>query len=364
METLNEKKRAREFFASANGGEGFFSYYGEIFSPEHLERRYLIKGGAGSGKSSLIRRVADLAEKKGIEVERYLCSSDHTSLDGAIIGGRVALIDSTAPHILECEHAGVVDEIADTGRFWNSEVLGRSRERISELSKEKKRYYDGAYGALGAALLLARRQRALMLSYLDMHKISKAAERILSSVPEGRGYSRGIGLCESIGMKGRCRLDSYNKLADKLYIVRDYLSTADLFLGALFEEAKRKKCRIRVSYSPLDRTRIDALLLEESGIGFVIGRGEEAGREGRVNMRRFIDFSRGRSETVARDKSEFRELERLKNSLSERACKNLEEAGRAHFALEKIYGEAMDFEALDGYCEAVSEKIIKRFTFL
>ena len=76
-----------ELFAAANSGKGFCSFYGEIFSPERTERRYLIKGGPGTGKSSLMRRVAGEAEKRGYGVEYYRCSSDPTSLDAILIGG-------------------------------------------------------------------------------------------------------------------------------------------------------------------------------------------------------------------------------------------------------------------------------------
>lgn len=361
MEFSGEKRHAREFFAAANGGEGFISYYGEIFSPERLERRYLIKGGAGSGKSSLMRRVASMAEDRGIEVERYLCSSDHTSLDGVIIGGRVALIDATSPHALECECAGALDGIVDTGRFWNEERLGRSRGRIEELNEIKKRRYSGAYRYLGAAMSVGRAQREALIPYVNTEKIARTAARLLSSVPDGEGYSRKIGLCSSIGMKGKHRLDCYERSAERLYVIEDVYSTADLLLAALLGEAERKRTRVRVSYSPLDKSRPDALLLEESGVGFVIGRAEKGERRGRVNMRRFVNLPQAETTRV---RSEFKAAERLKNGLIALACDELASAAKAHFALEEIYGEAMDFASLGKYCEDLGEKITKRFILL
>ena len=73
------------FFAAANSRDGFVSFYGSIFGSENIKKRYLIKGGPGTGKSTFIRRVAGRAEAEGYSVEYYRCSSDPDSLDGALI---------------------------------------------------------------------------------------------------------------------------------------------------------------------------------------------------------------------------------------------------------------------------------------
>ena len=97
----NDKKIKAEFFAAANSGRGFVSFYGKIFGRENIKRRYLIKGGPGTGKSTFMKKVAEAAEDCGMSVERYRCSSDPNSLDGVIINKNVAVIDSTAPHAEE-----------------------------------------------------------------------------------------------------------------------------------------------------------------------------------------------------------------------------------------------------------------------
>ena len=57
------------YFAASNSSEGFKSYYGEIF--ERADRLYVIKGGPGTGKSSLMKRLADAALRKGYKIEYY-----------------------------------------------------------------------------------------------------------------------------------------------------------------------------------------------------------------------------------------------------------------------------------------------------
>ena len=353
-------ERKKGFFAAANSGEGFASFYGEIFSPAKLERRYLIKGGAGSGKSSLMRRVADMAEKSGIGVEYYYCSSDYNSLDGVIIGGRVALIDSTPPHALECELAGAVDVIVDTGLFWDSDLLAKERARIAELTRKKKECYAGAYRYLEAALSLDRRRRECVRGYVDLPKLRRAAGRILRSLPSGVQYSKSVGLCSSIGMKGRVRLDSYERMAERVYVINDAFSTADLLLNMLIDEAKSQRCRIRVSYDPLDTSRPDALLFEDSATAFVIGDADSDSSQAHINMKRFIDISQCERGDVSRTRTELRAIAREKERMLELACDQLARAGEAHFTLESIYVGAMDFGRESEYCESLGREVIRQ----
>ena len=48
-------KNELHFFASMNTANGFQSYFKEIFDPKQYNRSYILKGGPGSGKSSLMK---------------------------------------------------------------------------------------------------------------------------------------------------------------------------------------------------------------------------------------------------------------------------------------------------------------------
>ena len=70
-DSLNKRHLEAPLFAAANSGRGFVSFYENIFNAPNIVRRYLIKGGPGTGKSSFMRRVAAFAEDNGYPVEYY-----------------------------------------------------------------------------------------------------------------------------------------------------------------------------------------------------------------------------------------------------------------------------------------------------
>ena len=106
-----------EYFGAANTSRGFENYFPNIFNPKNFDRIYIIKGGPGSGKSTIMKKIAKAAVQKGYEPILYRCSSDVQSLDGIIVEN-IGIIDGTSPHICEARYPGAVERIIDTGRFF------------------------------------------------------------------------------------------------------------------------------------------------------------------------------------------------------------------------------------------------------
>ena len=143
-----------KIFAASNGYGGFKSYFGEIFNPDEYERLYIIKGGPGTGKSSLMKKYAESMAARGLDVIRIYCSSDPSSLDGVIAYNgslRVGIIDGTAPHTRDTSYPGAVDVILDLGQSFDLPTLAAHREEIKELARAKARSYREAYEHLGLA---------------------------------------------------------------------------------------------------------------------------------------------------------------------------------------------------------------------
>ena len=87
------------FYLGANSPGGFYSLYDELLRPEEARSIYILKGGPGCGKSSLMRRVGAAMEEHGLDVEYIVCSGDPDSLDAVVIPAlATAIVDGTAPH--------------------------------------------------------------------------------------------------------------------------------------------------------------------------------------------------------------------------------------------------------------------------
>ena len=89
------------YFLGGNTPLGFHSLYHQLSDPARFQAVYIIKGGPGSGKSTLMRRVGQAAEERGYQVEYIVCSGDPDSLDGVVLPQlQTAIVDGTAPHVV------------------------------------------------------------------------------------------------------------------------------------------------------------------------------------------------------------------------------------------------------------------------
>lgn len=146
----------KKYFPGANTGRGFISHFSGIVPPwEKPHYTYIIKGGPGVGKNTLMKKVSCLARANGHTVEEFRCAGDPGSLDAVRIPEkRLVLLDGTAPHVIDPVIPGIEAEILDLGHFLHREVFLRRRSELQLLFDENKAHYREAYACLGAAAVL------------------------------------------------------------------------------------------------------------------------------------------------------------------------------------------------------------------
>lgn len=96
---MNATGKTLHFFLGANTPQGFVSRFDQLADPNDGWREFVIKGGPGTGKSSLMKRIAAEKGERCQRVEMIHCSSDVDSLDGVILPDiKTAIGDGTSPH--------------------------------------------------------------------------------------------------------------------------------------------------------------------------------------------------------------------------------------------------------------------------
>lgn len=96
---MKSKEPVLRFLLGANTPQGFVSRFEGVADVEDGWRLLVIKGGPGSGKSTMMKRIAAALETEYDNIEMIHCSSDVDSLDGVVVPGlKFAIIDGTPPH--------------------------------------------------------------------------------------------------------------------------------------------------------------------------------------------------------------------------------------------------------------------------
>ena len=128
---------SEKYFLGCMTHQGFSTEFGRLME-EKDSFTYILKGGAGTGKSSLMKRIANEFEKSG-HVVRFYCSSDPESLDAVLIEEMgVLIVDGTSPHVFDPVYPAVSQRIVDLGQFWDTEKLMMNKDDIIEVTDKNK----------------------------------------------------------------------------------------------------------------------------------------------------------------------------------------------------------------------------------
>ena len=123
------------YFLGANTPTGFVGYTDDLYDCRGGWRAFLIKSGPGTGKNTLMRAVLDAMTAHGEEAQTICCSSDPHSLDAILFDRlKLALIDATAPHIIEPKYWGAVEEIVDLGSCMDNTRMHEHADAVIELT--------------------------------------------------------------------------------------------------------------------------------------------------------------------------------------------------------------------------------------
>lgn len=337
-------KAQREYYAAANGYSGFRSYFDEVFDAKKMLGIYILKGGPGTGKSTLMKKVLKHFCEMGYTADAVYCSSDPSSLDGVIIDGRVAILDGTAPHERDTKLPGALDEIINLGEAWDTKELKNKRPQIEKLNKAKKQNYNSAYKYLSFSGIIHDYKLELLSQSFDFDSAEKRACELIKELKKEKVSPEKI-LISSFSKEGLSRRSLSGFNVKKLYSVNGNFGEEELFLNVL-RKLSVGNYPLTIIPSPLSDNITEGVYFKNEGLMFL------SGAEGRETV--------DASQFLEKDLSEEIEfLNKNEASYLEKSKLHFKKASEFHFLLEDIYRESMDFQKNDEVFLKLLEKITK-----
>ena len=353
-----QQTRKKEYFVASNSHDGFCSYYEEVFKSTEYDRLFIIKGGSGTGKSYLMKYLCRKCEAIGADIEYIYCSSDPTSLDGAIIeknGIRIGIIDGTAPHTRCTEYPGVIDELINLGVFWNSEELKASKKSIVALINEKRQCFTRAYDFLGICKSLYATHLKILTPIIDSSKIAEQISRMIGKTKPEQKPRETARLISGRSMFGAYRFRTVENMSQRTVIVSNDFSSATIYLSKLADFLRDKRQSFLRIASPDSPKICEGIYIPAMDTCYMCEDRRIANCDSfkKINMRRFLH-----QDLLSKSRRELRMIEADIRRFENEAQECLKAAGRMHFELESIYSHAMDFTAKEKYSEHIAKRII------
>jgi len=355
--------QVRKYFVCANSSAGFYSFFHENLND--LDRVYILKGGPGTGKSTLMRRIGDYFLKKGYDIEHIYCSSDPSSLDGLIIPKlKAAIVDGTQPHVIEPTAPGALEQYVNLGIAWDLEFLSSCRQEILQLRADASVAYKDLYAHYEKALAIHDEWEKLYIEAMDFDKAEAFRELVCDTLldypkvnREPKEKHRFFGASTPEGT-----VDFLMELTEpfaKRYFIKGRPGTGkSTLLRAIAQKALNLGYDTEIYHCSFDPKSLDMVLVPALSLAFFDSTApheyfpQRNGDQFLDTYKAFIQAGtdENNQDAIADFQSRYQE-EIGKGRIALKAAKD------AHDQLETIYIQATNFDILDGFYEQLKDSI-------
>lgn len=352
----------KHFFPGGNTSKGFYSFYRYILPQETARRIICIKGGPGTGKSSLMKKIGQYFNEKGYDIEYHHCSSDNNSLDGVVIKElNIALLDGTAPHVVDPVNPGAVDEILNMGECWNEDGFKAHRNAIVSINKQVGKTFKHAYRYIGASRIIhddwsSYNSETLNISKLNNFKENLKNELFRNTDVSVTANSRHLFATAFTPNGIVTYIDSISAGCKHIYVLKGGPGTSKTStLSYIFEEAIKRGLYVEVYHDPLIPERIEHICIPNLSTAILtsneINTRDFDGKQ--INMNDFQNKI-----LLDRNKSDIEKSKETFYLLLNKGLSIISEAKALHDELEKHYIPNMNFDKVQEKTNEVINKIL------
>lgn len=356
----------RHMYPGGNTPLGFYSYYRYVIDSQEANRIFILKGGPGTGKSTLMKKIGLELAKQGYDIEFMHCSSDNNSLDGVVIPKlAIAVIDGTAPHMVDPLYPGAVDEIINLGQYWRVEGISELKREIIFINKKIKENYQRAYRYLRAASLLMEDTEAIFEQALDRGQESLFVYELKQTL-FGKGFPARIPGKQRCLFAAAITPNGFSDYLDSLCfgnkIIRLYApsgSSTGRILESLKDEALIMGYNIETYYCPMSPQKVEHIVIPSLKVSIITANEYQdiSGFDGEncttCNMNDFFD-----NDIIKCFESQLYFNRLNTDTLIQKAVESISFSKACHDELEKYYIKNMDFDELTEVKETIIRKIL------
>jgi hypothetical protein len=363
FDSLKSFDKLPKFFYGSTAAGGYISRFDYIYKAEDGWRAYIIKGGPGSGKSSLMKKVAN-EFKDDYSVTLGPCSGEPSSLDAVIINElKVCILDGTAPHIIEPKYPGICETIINMGDCWDYRLLEKNRDEILKVCKQYTALRERASRYTAAIGSLLNDNYRLALDCTDAAKAACFAASVARKEFGSRKAVKGkeaIQFLSSITPEGHIIYeDTIHSLCDRVYVLEDENCAASRIIISVLRSAALDSGLdiITCPCSITPNEKLEHLIIPSLSLAFCTSNCYHPIKKAtrRIHARRFTNtkqFNESRQK-IAFNRKAVKEL-------IEQTIEIVKEANVVHNDLESYYKAAMDFSKADEYTERIISEIKER----
>lgn len=354
---------ARHIFPGGNSYLGFYSYYANIITQENAARLIILKGGPGVGKSTFMKRLGEQTLKLGYDTEFLHCSSDCQSLDGVVIPAlKTAVIDGTAPHVIDPKNPAAVDEILNFGEFWEEKGIRQHKKEIISLTREISAQFQRAYRYLHAAYKISADNEAIYQSCIDQGEVNKFSYEICRTLFCDEGIARKEGNTRSLFLSAITPSGLVHYIDDSIIGLTVYGIQCSLglnpynILQKIHQEASIRGYDTECFYCALDPEKLEHLIIPEKDCAFVT---VNTYHKPHTEYKQWLDMNAFLNKAMLQEKEE----DLLSNcilfdQLIERAVKMLDRAKMMHDKLETYYVPYINFDGVNACLDKTLKRIL------